>query len=103
MNFLSIKKWSIIILLVANAIVLNCSTTDTATSPTNNEADETKKIEPVVVEKESENTPSYNEQIACKPQDCIRVEYDKYSELDGKIYNSNGRERGKVFNKDAFL
>lgn len=52
MNFLSIKKWSIIILLVANAIVLNCTTADTALSPTSNEADETKNIEPVVVEKE---------------------------------------------------
>ena len=86
-------------MLMANAIVLNCSTTDTATSPTNNEADETKKIEPAVVEVENENTPSYNEQIACKPQDCIRVEYDKYSELDGKIYNLMGENAGKFLIK----
>ena len=99
MNFLSIKKWSIIILLVANAIVLNCTTADTALSPTSNEADETKNIEPVVVEKEKENTPSYNEQIDCKPQECIRVEYDKYSELDGKIYNLMGENAGKFLIK----
>ncbi|HMW05097.1 MAG TPA: hypothetical protein PK079_23275 [Leptospiraceae bacterium] len=46
-----------------------------------------------------EDNPSYNEQISCHTQDCIRLEYNKYSELDGKINDLMAENAGKILIK----
>lgn len=46
-----------------------------------------------------EDTPTYNEQISCSQRDCIRVDYNKYSELDSKIYDLMDQNAGKFLIK----
>jgi|JI8StandDraft_1071087.scaffolds.fasta_scaffold35642_2 hypothetical protein len=46
-----------------------------------------------------EYTPSYNEQISCNKNDCVLVNYNDYSELDGKIYDLMNENAGKILIK----
>ncbi|MCB1176668.1 MAG: hypothetical protein KDK36_03720 [Leptospiraceae bacterium] len=41
----------------------------------------------------------YNEQISCRPHDCVTVEYEDYAELDQKINDLMAKNAGKILIK----
>lgn len=95
---ISIIKYSIILLLLAvNLFLLSCNTTEDTISEKVVTSEEVKNTEAIPIE--NTDSPSYNEQIACKPQDCVTVEYKKYSELDAKIYDLMAENAGKILIK----
>ncbi|MBP7281641.1 MAG: hypothetical protein KBA66_08705 [Leptospiraceae bacterium] len=61
-----------------------------------------KPIDPVISKetelemKQAEESPSYNEQIACKPHDCVEINFNKYAELDDKIYDLLDKNTGRI-------
>ncbi len=94
---ISIFKYSSISLLLAvNLFLLSCNTTEDTISENVATSEEVKSTETT---KENTDSPSYNEQIACNPQDCVTVDYKKYSELDGKIYDLMAENAGKILIK----
>jgi hypothetical protein len=90
-------KYSAISFLLVIIFLLSCNTTENSISENPVAPDEVKSTE--AIPKENTDSPSYNEQIACKPQDCITIDYKKYSELDGKIYDLMAENAGKILIK----
>jgi hypothetical protein len=56
------------------------------------------KEENVAVQDTREPTEKqiYEEQISCNPHDCVKVEFEDYSELDEKIHNLMEQNAGKI-------
>lgn len=86
------------ICLLVNLLFLACqSSKESAVSENPNETSISRETE--LEMKQAEESPSYNEQIACKPVDCIEINYNKYSELDDKIYDLLGQSSGRILIK----
>lgn len=84
--------------MLVNLLFLACqSSKESAVSENPNETSISRETE--LEMKQAEESPSYNEQIACKPVDCIEINYNKYSELDDKIYDLLGQSSGRILIK----
>lgn len=80
-----------LVTLLSNFQCGSTKTTQVDTVATNVDLKETQDSMKAV-----EESPSYNEQIACKPVDCVEITYNHYSELDGKIYDLMGQNTGRI-------
>jgi len=82
---------------IISILLFSCNSTDTKTQERHNEIQEPKNI--ISETTEVENSPTYNEQIECKPQDCAEISYKDYSELDDKISDLLNDKTGRVLIK----
>ncbi len=97
MKAISYLKLSVISILTPFIFFINCNTTENSVVEKGEVTAESKNEEALTPIKE--DSPSYNEQVACNANDCVHVDYSNYSELDGKIYDLMNENAGKILIK----